>query len=124
MERLQITSIRTTKVNIINLEELDTPRVKATINRNTKKITNDDTNSYFSGHYNAVLEKEDETDANRTFWVDYEIYVEFTCNNPEATPESIVPFTTAEIYPHLRAGVAAIMGAASIQPLILPPIIE
>lgn len=124
MEQLYIKSIRTTNVRIINLEELDVPRVKATINRNTKKTGNDSTNSYFSGHYNAVLEKEDESDDNRTFLVDYEIHVEFTYTNPDATPESLASLTTAEIYPHLRAGIASIMGAASIQPMILPPVVE
>lgn len=124
MEQLFIKSIKTTRVRILNLEELDVPRIKVTINSNTNKVNNDSKNSYFTGHYNALLEKEEETDESRTFFVDYEIYVEFTCSDPKATSETIVRLTTAEIYPHLRAGVASVMAAASIQPLILPPIIE
>lgn len=121
MDKLTITSLTTTRVNILNLKEYDNIQLHVTINRNTTKVSADSDNSYFSGDYTATMIRTDETPENRTFLVEYSVHANFICNNPQATPESIVSLTTAEIYPHLRSGVSAIMGASGIHPILLPP---
>lgn len=124
MDKLVITSLITTHVNILNLQEYENIHINVTVNRNTTKKTQDELKSYFSGDYKVMMIRTDEPDDKRTFLIEYVIHAEFECNNPDATPESIVHLTTAEIYPHLRSGVSAVMGAAGIQPIILPPAVQ
>lgn len=121
MDRLSLTSLKTTKVNILNLVDYDNIHLNVTINRNTKKTSSNSENSFFSGEYTVTMVRSDETDEKRTFLVEYSLRADFTCNNPQATPETIVALITAEMYPHLRSGISAIMGAAGIQPILLPP---
>lgn len=121
MDKLSLNSLKTTRVNILNLVDYDNIHIMVTINRNTKKVSMDSENSFFSGDYTATMVRSDETDENRTFLVEYSLHADFTCNNPQATPETIVALTTAEIYPHLRSGISAIMGASGMQTVLLPP---
>lgn len=124
MDRLVITSLSTTYVNILNLQEYENIHINVTVNRNTTKKAQDESKSCFCGDYKVVMIRSDEPDDKRTFLIEYAIHAEFECSNPEATPESIAHLTTIEIYPHLRAGISAVMGAAGIQPIILPPMVQ
>ncbi len=124
MENLVITQLRTTKVSIVNLEDFDNVTLNVEIDRNTHKINSDDKHSYFCGNYTATIFRADETDKNRTFSLEINIFVKFYTHDPRMTIYDTKDLITIAIIPHLRAGIASVMGASGIHPILIPEVID
>nr|WP_298053368.1 hypothetical protein [uncultured Lachnoanaerobaculum sp.] len=124
MEKLVITQLKTTKVSIVNIEEAYDVALNVEINRSTHKITSDDKFSYFYGEYTVNIVRSDETNDNRTFSLEYNVSANFYTHDPSMDIKDVTDLITVSIAPHLRAGIASLMGACGLQPILIPELFE
>ncbi len=123
MNKIDILSLTSTRVNIINLDEGKDHKLNLNLKCRTRKTGVADGKGMFAGDYTAILTPADEESEEPTFLVEYTIHVVFSYDDPDISQEEIRPIINPEVYPHLRSGIACLMGAAGIPCLILPPYI-
>lgn len=80
------------------------------------------TESGYSFYLSASIYRETEKDAeNKSFFLKYSLETYFNCERDEMSVEDIRKEASITLYPYIRAGISAAMGAIGIRPLILPP---
>ena len=114
---ISIKKISTQEVSIINTNPPSGEQLLVKVNRNIRKIED----SYFLCILTVSIYRESDKDkADHDFLIKYVIRSVVTCDDSNASADELQDTITKELYPHLRAGVSAVMGAAGIEPVLLP----
>lgn len=120
---MDLNSVTTKEAFIINKQELNGNPMKITISR--KHEQDPDNDNIYIGTCSAELRLTDELDIDMmdtTFLAKVVISGTFTCNEPfeNRTYENIHDTILAQLVPHLRATLAALMTAAGLTPYLIP----
>lgn len=80
------------------------------------------TESGYRFYLSASVCKETEKDAEkRSFFLKYSLETNFSCERDEMSGDDIRQEASITLYPYIRAGISAAMGAIGMKPLVLPP---
>lgn len=120
---MDLNSLTTKEAFIINKQEINGNPMKITISRKHEQDPNND--NIYIGTCSAELRLADELDIDMmdtTFLAKVVISGTFTCNEPaeNRTYENIHDTILAQLVPHLRATLAALMTAAGLTPYLIP----
>ena len=120
---MDLNSVTTKEAFIINKQELNGNPMKITISR--KHEQDPDNDNIYIGTCSAELRLTDELDIDMmdtTFLAKVVFSGTFTCNEPveNRTYENIHDTILAQLVPHLRATLAALMTAAGLTPYLIP----
>lgn len=123
LSNMDLNSVTTKEAFIINKQELNGNPMKITISR--KHEQDPDNDNIYIGTCSAELRLTDELDIDMmdtTFLAKVVISGTFTCNEPveNRTYENIHDTILAQLVPHLRATLAALMTAAGLTPYLIP----
>lgn len=117
-EAINIENIAPKELVIIN----DKPPAKDTelqlnLHRKLEK-----TESGYSFYLSASILEETEKDIEKkSFFIKYSLEASFSCERNGMSVEDIRKEASITLYPYIRAGISAAMGAIGIRPLVLPP---
>lgn len=117
---ISIERVSTLEARIVNINPPSGEQLSIHVNRNIRKA---DETSFLCILTASIYRECNKDKASEDFWVKYAIRALVKCDNPAASAEDLQDVITKELYPHLRAGIGAITGAASIEPILLPSFI-
>ncbi len=114
---ISIKNVSTLEVNIINANPPSGEHLMLNVNRNIRKRED---SSFLCILTVSIYRESDKDKADHDFLIKYVIRSVVTCDDLTASADELQDTITRELYPHLRAGVSAVMGAAGIEPVLLP----
>lgn len=114
---ISIKNVSTLEVNIINANPPSGEHLMLNVNRNIRKRED---SSFLCILTVSIYRESDKDKTDRDFLIKYVISSIVTCDDLTASADELQDTITKELYPHLRAGVSAVMGAAGIEPVLLP----
>ena len=117
-EPINIENITPKELVIINDETpVKDTELQLNLHRKLEKIE-----SGYSFYLSASIYKESEKDAEKkSFFIKYSLETCLSCEGDGMPAEDIRKEASITLYPYIRAGISAAMGAIGIRPLILPP---
>lgn len=118
---ITVQQLCTLEARVINVNPPSGEPLHININRNIRKLED----ATFSCVLTASIYREaDEKNENKDFLVKYSVNALVACSDATASADDIQEEVTRELYPHIRASIASIMGASGVEPILLPPILK
>lgn len=69
----------------------------------------------------SILDETEKDIEKKSFFIKYSLEAYFSCERNGMSVEDIRKEASITLYPYIRAGISAAMGAIGIRPLVLPP---
>ena len=118
---ITFSKISTLEVNIVNTNPLSGEHLQLNLNRNIRARED---SSFLCILTVSICRKADIDKPDKDFLIKCSISAIAKCDNPDSTAEDVQNVITKELYPHIRAIISSIMGAAGIEPILLPTLIN
>ena len=117
---VRLEQIRVSNLTIVNEAQFNNEEITFNVNNTVTK--GDKENACFC-QSNVTLFLTKEANIQKTFFVSLTIQGNLSILQ-ETSQEDLHSLAVAEVYPHLRAMLTAIMGSCGMQPILLPPFIQ